>query len=46
MKHIKSDNFETYNPKTLNDFEGVLDWLKEWGCSRKVGLGTRVPWDE
>ena len=24
----------------------ILDWLKEWGCSRTTGLGTRVPWDE
>lgn len=23
-----------------------MDWLKEWGCSRTTGLGTRVPWDE
>ena len=24
----------------------ILDWLKEWGCSRTQGLGTFVPWDE
>jgi leucyl-tRNA synthetase len=40
MDHVKSDNFETYNPKTENEFVKILDWLKEWGCSRTLGLGT------
>jgi leucyl-tRNA synthetase len=46
MDHVKSDKFECYNPKTENEFVKILDWLKEWGCSRNLGLGTRVPWDE
>lgn len=46
MGHVKSDSFETYNPKTQKEFEDILDWLKEWACSRTIGLGTRVPWDE
>jgi len=46
MAHVKSDKFETYNPKTKHEFELILNWLKEWGCSRTLGLGTRVPWDE
>ena len=45
-EHVLSDKFHTYNPKTQQEFEDILDWLKEWGCSRTVGLGTRVPWDE
>jgi leucyl-tRNA synthetase len=24
----------------------ILDWLKEWGCSRTAGLGTELPWDD
>lgn len=44
--HILGDNFKTYNPKTQHEFEIIIDWLKEWGCSRTTGLGTRVPWDE
>jgi leucyl-tRNA synthetase len=44
--HVLSSNFETYNPKTMIEFKGVLDWLKEWGCSRTQGLGTTLPWDE
>jgi len=46
MEHVKSDKFEAYNPKTLQEFEKILDWLKEWGCSRTQGLGTLVPWDK
>ena len=23
----------------------TVDWLKQWGCSRSFGLGTRLPWD-
>lgn len=41
-----SDKFNTYNAKTQTEFELILEWLKEWGCSRTTGLGTRVPWDE
>jgi len=44
-EHIFSKNFETYNPKTMIEFKGVIDWLKEWGCSRTQGLGTTLPWD-
>ena len=24
----------------------IIDWLKEWGCTRTQGLGTKLPWDE
>ena len=23
----------------------TIDWLKEWGCSRSFGLGTKLPFD-
>ena len=37
---------ETVIPKEIkNNFEYYLDWLDDWACSRKVGLGTRLPWD-
>lgn len=44
--HVKSDNFQAYNPKTQHEFEETLDWLGEWACSRNTGLGTYVPWDK
>jgi leucyl-tRNA synthetase len=43
--HVKSENFEGYNPKTQSEFEQILDWLREWACSRTTGLGTILPWD-
>ena len=30
----------------VNSFDVILEWLKEWGCSRNTGLGTKVPWDK
>ncbi len=27
------------------EFNNVFDWLKERACARKIGLGTKVPWD-
>ncbi|KAI0567193.1 Methionyl/Leucyl tRNA synthetase [Gracilaria domingensis] len=40
------DNMNVYADETRNGFEAVLDWLKEWACSRQFGLGTKLPWDE
>jgi leucyl-tRNA synthetase len=45
MQHVKSENFQGYNPKTQEAFEETLNWLNKWACSRTTGLGTRVPWD-
>jgi leucyl-tRNA synthetase len=28
-----------------SEFNYTVDWLKERACARKVGLGTKVPWD-
>lgn len=39
-------NGETIIPKEVkNNFEYYIDWLDDWACSRNVGLGTRLPWD-
>ena len=27
------------------EFNYTIDWLRERACARKVGLGTRLPWD-
>ena len=32
-------------PEIKNNFNYYVDWLDDWACSRKVGLGTRLPWD-
>ena len=28
-----------------SEFNYTIDWLKERACARKVGLGTKLPWD-
>ncbi|MDD1653903.1 MAG: leucine--tRNA ligase [Methanomicrobiales archaeon] len=32
-------------PETRAEFTRTVDWLKDWACTRRVGLGTRLPWD-
>ena len=35
------------NSETLHkDVVYTVNWLKEWGCSRSFGLGTKLPFDE
>jgi leucyl-tRNA synthetase len=29
-----------------SNFEYYIGWLKDWACSRRIGLGTRLPWDK
>lgn len=29
-----------------NEFDHVVDWLKERACARQHGLGTKLPWDK
>ncbi|KTW29950.1 leucine-tRNA ligase [Pneumocystis jirovecii RU7] len=36
---------ETYGDETKHGFEGTLEWLNQWACSRSYGLGSRLPWD-
>lgn len=46
QEHIHSEHFMTYNHPTLRGFEEIINWLKDWGCSRTFGLGSRIPWDQ
>jgi leucyl-tRNA synthetase len=32
-------------PEVRAEFERTIDWLNDWACTRRVGLGTRLPWD-
>ncbi|HUK93324.1 MAG TPA: leucine--tRNA ligase, partial [Methanomicrobiales archaeon] len=32
--------------ETRAEFERTVDWLKDWACTRRVGLGTKLPWDK
>ncbi|KAF5284997.1 hypothetical protein FQR65_LT02309 [Abscondita terminalis] len=41
---LKSIN--TFSDEVRKNFEACLEWLHEYACSRKYGLGTKLPWDE
>ncbi|KAK4887053.1 hypothetical protein RN001_003324 [Aquatica leii] len=41
---LKSIN--TFSEEVRKNFAASLDWLQEHACSRKYGLGTKLPWDE
>jgi leucyl-tRNA synthetase len=44
MNHVKT-NFKCNSETLYNDLLYTIDWLKEWGCSRSFGLGTKLPFD-
>ncbi|MFH2021265.1 MAG: leucine--tRNA ligase [archaeon] len=46
LAHKCLDSMKLYPEKTRTQFEYVLDWLRNWACTREFGLGTRLPWDE
>lgn len=27
------------------NFEYYIGWLEDWACTRRIGLGTKLPWD-
>jgi len=41
--HINRMNI--YPEEARQWFLNVVDWLKDWACARKTGLGTKLPWD-
>jgi len=32
-------------PEVRAEFDRTVGWLKDWACTRRVGLGTKFPWD-
>ena len=42
--HGLLDKMSIYPEETRKWFHDVVDWLHDWACSRKTGLGTPVPW--
>ncbi|MDR3101651.1 MAG: leucine--tRNA ligase [Methanocalculaceae archaeon] len=43
--HEQLQRVELFPPEVRVEFERTVDWLREWPCTRRVGLGTHVPWD-
>lgn len=33
-------------PEVRANFEYYIGWLEDWACSRRIGLGTKLPWDK
>ncbi|MDR0900905.1 MAG: leucine--tRNA ligase [Methanobrevibacter sp.] len=33
-------------PEVRSNFEYYIGWLEDWACSRRIGLGTKLPWDK
>ena len=44
LNHVKT-NFKCNSETLYNDLLYTIDWLREWGCSRSFGLGTKLPFD-
>ncbi|MDO9033735.1 MAG: leucine--tRNA ligase [Methanoregula sp.] len=38
-------NMALVPPEVRAEFDRTVGWLKDWACTRRVGLGTRFPWD-
>lgn len=44
LAHNAISKMSFYPDEARNWFEGVIDWLQDWPCARKTGLGTLLPW--
>ena len=44
--HKAMEQTRFYPPLVRKQFEYVVDWLRDWACTREHGLGTRLPMDE
>ncbi len=39
------DSMKLIPPESRAQFEHTMEWLHEWPCTRKIGLGTPAHWD-
>ncbi len=35
-----------FPPESLAWYFSTIDWLRNWPCARKSGMGTKLPWDK
>ncbi|KAJ3309417.1 cytosolic leucyl tRNA synthetase [Boothiomyces sp. JEL0838] len=40
------EEMNCYGDETKNGLLKSLDWLGQWACTRRFGLGSRLPWDK
>lgn len=43
--HELLDRIYLVPPEVRAEFKRTVDWLKDWACTRRIGLGTKLPWD-
>jgi leucyl-tRNA synthetase len=46
LAHECINDMEIVPEEIRQEFNYVLDWLRERACARKTGLGTKLPWDQ
>jgi leucyl-tRNA synthetase len=44
--HAQLDRISLVPQEVRAEFDRTIDWLKDWACTRRVGLGTHLPWDK
>jgi len=45
LAHQCLDRMEILPEEMRQEFNYVVDWLREKACARRSGLGTKLPWD-
>jgi leucyl-tRNA synthetase len=45
LAHECIDSMSIFPEEIRSEFNYVIDWLKQRACARKLGLGTKLPWD-
>jgi len=45
LAHEAIDSAKIFPESARSYFHDKIDWLKDWACARKTGLGTPLPWD-
>ncbi|HUK27854.1 MAG TPA: leucine--tRNA ligase [Candidatus Acidoferrales bacterium] len=44
LAHQAIDGMAFYPEEAKAWFHGIIDWLQDWPCARRTGLGTPLPW--
>ncbi|MEM2352357.1 MAG: class I tRNA ligase family protein, partial [Thermoproteota archaeon] len=45
LAHEAIDSAKIFPESARSYFHDKIDWLRDWACARKTGLGTPLPWD-
>jgi leucyl-tRNA synthetase len=46
LAHECLNNMDIVPEEIRQEFNYVIDWLRERACARTTGLGTKLPWDQ